>query len=114
MMDYRWAEGNPDRYPRLAAELLAGNPDLLFTGPDTAALSLKALTTKIPIVFAIGFDPVGIGLVQSLARPGANVTGFSILLYELLGKQFSLLKETLPRCRVWPCCTAPGTPGSRR
>ncbi|MGH8673517.1 MAG: ABC transporter substrate-binding protein [Burkholderiales bacterium] len=96
VIDYRWAEGMPERYPQLAAELLAGNPDLLFTGPDTAALALKSLTSKVPIVFVVGFDPVGIGVVQSLARPGANVTGFSVFLYELTGKRFALLKESVP------------------
>jgi putative ABC transport system substrate-binding protein len=92
---YRWAEGNPDRLPALAAELVALKPDALLVGATAAAVALKKATSKIPIVAVAIGDPVELGLAPSFARPG-NVTGPSVAFYELIGKQMELMKETLP------------------
>lgn len=95
--DIRWADGDPRNYDPLAAELLASNPDLFIVSVDAIARQAAARTKTIPIVFILGFDPVGIGVVKSLASPGGNVTGFSVLNYELLLKRLSLLKEAVPK-----------------
>ena len=96
-IDMRWAEGDPKKYDSLAAELLASNPDLFVASVDAIARYAAARTKTIPIVFVLGFDPVGLGVVKSLASPGGNVTGFSVLNYELLPKRLSLLKEAVPK-----------------
>ena len=96
VIEYRWAENQIDRLPALAAELVRRKVAVLVAnGP--AAFPAKAATTTIPIVFTIAQDPVKLGLVASLARPGGNVTGVSRQTPELVGKQLQLLKETLPR-----------------
>jgi ABC-type uncharacterized transport system substrate-binding protein len=94
--DLRWAEGNSSRYAALADELIALKPDVLL-GIQEAARILKAKTSVIPIVLLASSDPVAVGLVQSLARPGANVTGMAGLYDQLLAKQIDLLKEIFPR-----------------
>lgn len=76
--------------------MLGRKPDLFVAGFEAIAREAVALTRSVPIVFAIGFDPVGNGLVQSFARPGGNVTGISILSYELMPKRLALLKEAVP------------------
>src|SRR6266851_2239607 len=89
------AEG-PDRYSRPVADLVALQPDVIVTGlGEPAILALKKTTTSIPIVMLVSADPVGTGLVASLARPGGNVTGMSILASETGGKRLAILKETI-------------------
>jgi len=97
-IEYRWAEGNPERFPALAAELVMLKINAIVTAGGTlAALAAKRATATIPIVFTAVGDPVEEGLVASLARPGGNVTGFSVTLPDLIGKFLELLKEAVPR-----------------
>ena len=96
-LDVRYADGVLARYAALAADLIALNPDVIVAGTDAVAKAVANLTKSRPIVFCLGFDAVGLGLVQSLARPGGNVTGFSILAFELVLKRVALLKEAVPR-----------------
>ena len=96
-IDYRWAEGNPERFPALAAELVMLKVHvILTTGGTLAAIAAKRATATIPIVFTAAGDPVAEGLVANLARPGGNVTGFSVTLDDLIGKWLELLKEAVP------------------
>lgn len=96
-IEYRYADGKPERLPELAAELVATKPDVLFAlGGDVAAVAVKA-TQTIPIVFASSADPVQLGFAKSLARPGGNATGVTFLLDELAAKRLELLKEMAPR-----------------
>src|SRR6266571_2274591 len=96
VMEYRYAEGQYERFPDLAAELVRLKVDVLLAVITPAALALKHATTTIPIVMVSVGDPVGSGLVASLARPGGNVTGVASLAPELVGKQLEFLKEALP------------------
>ena len=94
---YRWAEGNPERFPALAAELVMLKVHVILTAGGTlAAIAAKRATATIPIVFTAVGDPVAEGLVASLARPGGNITGFSVTLDDLIGKFLELLKEAVP------------------
>jgi putative ABC transport system substrate-binding protein len=96
VIEYRSAEGKPERLPALAAELVALKVDVIV-GPGTpTALAARQATRTLPIVFATAADPVGSGLVTSLARPGGNVTGLSILAPELVGKRLELLTQAVP------------------
>ncbi len=96
-IEYRYAEGRPERLPDLAGGLVRGQPDaLLALGGDVAPFVVKA-TQTIPIVFATSTDPVQSGMVASLARPGGNATGVTFLLDELASKRLALLKEAAPR-----------------
>jgi len=96
-IEWRYAEGKPDRLPALAAELVRLKVDVIVTGGGPATRSAKEATSTIPIVMAQADDPVGSGLVASLARPGGNITGLSTLAPEMSGKQLEILKEILPR-----------------
>ena len=96
-LEFRWADGRPERIPALAAELVQANPNVLVTGGEQAILALKRVTTTIPIVMGASNDPVGAGLVDSLARPGSNVTGMTVVAPEVSRKRLQLLKEVLPR-----------------
>ena len=96
-IDYRWAEGNLDRIPGLAAELVRLNVDVIVTAGPADTKGAKEATGTIPIVMGFDNDPVGNGFVASLARPGGNITGLSTLAPELSGKQLELLKEIVPK-----------------
>jgi putative tryptophan/tyrosine transport system substrate-binding protein len=97
-IEFRWAEGREERLPDLAADLVRQRVSIIATPASTpAALAAKAATTNIPIVFASGGDPVAIGLVASLNRPGSNVTGIAFQTVELGGKQLGVLHEFLPQ-----------------
>src|SRR5687768_14421622 len=91
-IEWRFAEGNAERLPDLATELVRLRVDLIFTETTLAARAAKHATTKIPIVFNAVADPIGSGLVANLARPGGNITGWSFLGAELTGKRLELLK----------------------
>ncbi len=95
-IEYRWGENQPDRLPDLAAELAHRNVDVLVaSGGISGAFAAKAVTTTIPIVFLAAQDPVNLGLVSSVARPGGNLTGVNFFNTELAAKQFELLREML-------------------
>ena len=97
IIEYRWADGDVERLPSLAAELVRQKVDVIVAPAGTAALAAKNATSKIPIVMVFASDPVGTGLVSSLARPGGNVTGTtSTAGPEIFGKQLQLLKEAVP------------------
>jgi ABC-type uncharacterized transport system substrate-binding protein len=97
VFDRRYADNRLDRLPELATELVRLDVDVIVTVGTLAPLSAKRATTSIPIVMLNAGDPVGSGLVASLARPGGNVTGMSLMAPDLGGKRLELLKETLPR-----------------
>jgi putative ABC transport system substrate-binding protein len=95
--EYRFADGFLDRLPALAAELVSLNPSIIVSAPVPANLAARKATSTIPIVMATGADPVGFGLVESLARPGGNVTGLTNFAEELASKQLDIMRELLPR-----------------
>ena len=96
-IEYRWAEDQYDRLPALAAELVRRRVAVIVTnGGSAAAFAAKAATTTIPIVFSVGEDPVRLGLVASLARPGGNLTGINLVISELTTKRLGLLRELVP------------------
>jgi putative ABC transport system substrate-binding protein len=99
-IEYRWAEGNYDRLPALAADLVGRKVDLIMASSPPSALAAKSATSTIPIVFRGGGDPVGGGLVASLARPGGNLTGVSFIPNELTAKRLELLSELVPQAGV--------------
>jgi putative tryptophan/tyrosine transport system substrate-binding protein len=98
-VEYRWAEGRSERYSEIAAEFIRLNVDVIVTvgGP---ALVAKQMTSVIPIVFAVAADPLGSGLVASLARPGGNLTGLSVQFTDTTGKRLELLREVVSTLRV--------------
>jgi putative tryptophan/tyrosine transport system substrate-binding protein len=97
IIEWRSADGNEDRLPALAAELVQLKVDIIVTGGAAVTRPIKAATSTIPIVMTQDRDPVSSGFVASLARPGGNITGLSTLSQELSGKQLELLKETVPK-----------------
>jgi len=97
-IEYRWAEGRNERLPELARDLVARNVAVIAaTGGSPASLAAKAVSSTIPIVFQVGVDPVPIGLVESLNRPGGNVTGATMITDVLEQKRMELLREVMPR-----------------
>ena len=95
-MEYRWGEGKPERFPALAAELIKLKVDVVVTSGPQAVRAVQHATTTIPIVMAVIEDPVDLGFVTSLARPGGNITGLSFQDSELVTRRLQLLKEVLP------------------
>jgi putative ABC transport system substrate-binding protein len=112
-IEYLWAEGHYDRLPALAADLVGRKVDLIVAGGTTAVLAAKNATSTIPIVFNAG-DPVEFGLVASLARPGGNLTGVSMMNTELMAKRVELLSEMVPQARVIALLVNPDNPGAER
>jgi putative tryptophan/tyrosine transport system substrate-binding protein len=113
VIEYRWAEGKAERLSELSAELVSLKPDVLFTQSPQGALAAKKATTTIPIIFLGIGDPVGIGIIASLARPGGNITGLTNFSSELSGKRLELLKESVPKISVVAVLwngTSPGHP----
>ena len=96
IIEWRWMQGRPERLPELANELVRLKPEVILASASTQVEALRKLTTTIPIVFYAHADPVGIGHVQSLSRPGGNITGVSQLMTDLSAKMLQLLKETVP------------------
>jgi ABC-type uncharacterized transport system substrate-binding protein len=96
-IEYRWSAGDADRIRKLAIELVALGPDVVMAFTSAATAPLRQATSTVPIVFAVVTDPVGAGYVETLARPGGNVTGFTAFEYALSGKWLELLKEIAPR-----------------
>jgi putative ABC transport system substrate-binding protein len=110
-IEYRWAEGRYDRLPALAADLVGRKVDVIVaSGGPPSALAAKGATSTIPIVFTGVSDPVELGLVASLARPSGNVTGFSLMGFELQAKRFELLSEIVPQTRVIALLVNPNSP----
>src|SRR5438093_2792165 len=97
LIEYRFAEGKADRLPELAMELVRLKVDAIFTGGTPAIFALKQATKTIPIVFFSTSDPIGTGVVASLAQPGGNITGISVLASDLWPKRLELLKEIFPK-----------------
>lgn len=111
VIEYRAAEGRFDRLPDLAAELVRLNADVIIAVPTAAAVVAKKATGTIPIVMINAGDPVGVGLVASLARPGGNVTGLAWSVgLEVIGKQLELLNETVPKVRRVAILSNPANP----
>jgi putative ABC transport system substrate-binding protein len=98
-IEYRWAEGSRERAAEIAAEFVRLKVDVIVTSATVVVIAAKQATSVIPIVFAAASDPVGTGLVASLARPGGNVTGLSLQFTDLAGKRLELLREVLPDLR---------------
>ncbi len=111
LIEARFAEGNPDRLPLLAAELVAGRPDVLVVVTTTAAVAVKKETPTIPIVALGPADPVKSGLVASLARPGGNLTGLSPNQGEIVGKWLELLRALQPNAKTLVYLTDTANPG---
>jgi putative ABC transport system substrate-binding protein len=113
-IEYRWAEGRYDRLPALAAELVGLKVDVIVAGSIPSALAAKNATAVIPVVFTNVADPVGAGLVASLARPGGNLTGFGIITVELMRKRLELLSELVPQAGVMALLVNPNNPSTER
>src|SRR5450432_1216362 len=110
-IEYRWAEQDSGRMPELAAQLIDHQVAVIVTAGGTAsALAAKAATTSVPIVFAIGGDPVDLGLVATLNRPGGNITGVTSLNVEVAPKRLELMHELLPSVTVMALLVSPVVP----
>jgi len=96
VIEYRWAEGDYERFPALVAELIAAQVDVIVTAGTPAALAVKKATSTVPLVMVAVGDPVGTGLVSNLARPGGNLTGLSSVAPDLEGKRLDILRQIVP------------------
>jgi ABC-type uncharacterized transport system substrate-binding protein len=110
-IEYRWADGQYDRLPMLASELI-GRVAVIFAGDTASSLAAKAATMTVPVVFVIGSDPVKFDLVASLARPGSNVTGVSFLINVLGTKRLGLLRELVPTSTTFGFLVDPINPNA--
>jgi putative ABC transport system substrate-binding protein len=108
----RFADGNPDRYADLARELAAAGSRMIITSGTTAVTAVQSAAPAIPIVMAGSADPVAMGLARSLARPGGNITGVSIMGAEMIGKRIELLKDALPSARAFAAFLQGANPGN--
>jgi putative tryptophan/tyrosine transport system substrate-binding protein len=111
-IEYRWAEGRSSRAAEIAAEFVRLKVDVIVTYASSPVLAAKQATSVIPIVFAAATDPVGAGLVASLARPGGNVTGLSLQQTDVAGKRLELLREIVPGLRRLAIMANVGSPGA--
>jgi putative ABC transport system substrate-binding protein len=111
-IEYRWAEGRGERYAEIAAEFARLKVDVILTSGAASVIAAKQATSVIPVVFATAGDPVGTGLVASLARPGGNVTGLSIQQTDLAGKRLELLRELIPGLRRLAILANVGSPNA--
>jgi putative ABC transport system substrate-binding protein len=111
-IEYRWAEGDYDRLPARAAELVRRQVTVITAGGAVAAQAAKEATTIIPVVFTSGADPVASGLVGSLSRPGGNLTGVSLLAAEMATKRLELIRDLLPHARAVAMIINPTFPGA--
>ena len=111
-IEYRWAQGRSDRLRALAAELVRRQVALIVAAGSSSALAAKAETTTLPIVFSVAVDPVAVGLVTTLDRPGGNVTGVTNLSVELVQQQVEMLHELVPTATVAAALLNPTFPGS--
>ena len=111
-IDARWAQGNYDRYAELAAELVRLKVDVLVTVGATGSQAAKRVTKTIPIVMTVVNDPVGGRLVESLAHPGGNLTGLSMMAPDLVGKQLQMLTEIVPKLSRAAILSNPASPGT--
>jgi len=108
MIEYRSAEGHADRLPALAADMVRRRVAVIATVANNAAVGAKATTTTIPIVFTVGGDPIKMGLVDSLNRPGGNITGVSFLSSDIVAKMLEALHELMPKAaRIAALVTRP-------
>ena len=110
-IEYRWAEGRPERFAEIASEFVRLKVDIIVTGATVPAITAKQTTSVIPIVFAAAVDPIGSGLVASLARPGGNVTGLSIQGPDVASKRLEILREVVPGLRRVAIMANVGSPG---
>src|SRR5262245_10906765 len=102
-IEYRWAEGRNDRLPVLAGDLVRRPLTAIVTSTTPSTLAVKAATTTLPIIFFVAGDPVALGLVASLNRPGGNLTGITTLTVEVGSKWLQLLYELVPTAKSFPC-----------
>jgi len=113
LIEYRWANGRNERMAEIATEFVRMKVDIIVTHGTAAVIAAKQATSIIPIVFAVAGDPVGTGLVASLARPGGNVTGLSIQQTDTAAKRLELLRQVVPNLQRLAIIANPETPGGR-